>query len=520
VNMRRLLGVVSQQIPSLDSSQVTLPLHFQLPLLTATSDPKALMFVLQNTLSYALNATRRRMLELSGRMKRKVHASEFRPMTVTVRPLAVGGKRVRGAAPESSDFFEIVISFVHYNHSKLCNHNPGRRNATGDECTTSAGSSDTGEGGHSEREEKRLQAIEQAIRDEKRPFDVEIASILLDKDTQTSGGDNGVAAGVSPKSRVSSILYTSRQMLESRKGSLRLIEMPLNLAALANGPRRPARSGDALELGGECVIVIQVPCASHSGSLERDAQEISTFRFMEGEPEALSTNRKGGPPLSSCQLGFAVQDDDLCRYGMKMFHSCNVSCFRIPFDNLRMVDTSGYLAIVTDSLTTYSQLRMRGFLGKVVVMSTFAVYIDGISNVGQKFDYALSVPCDATDVYDLVRALTSKEKAHRPTSVSLQAFRPQLFRRFEKTLNSFINIPFAYFILQVIRIGRKMSSTRLKRAQQWNAWLAKRAWIQHTVWIKQTELETELSGQQYTVSFGIGPSRFRPDVEGNYCKLY
>ena len=502
MSIKRLLRTMSDQIPSVDPLQPCLELNGQLEVDTVRSDTKALLFIIQNVLSYAVHVTRRRIKELSTRFRREVDYTEFSPIKVWSRYLPQDSSI---PADSRSRRLQIVITFAQYD--PLGNH-----------ANSSATASDISRA-------MQLEDICQAALSE---YDVEVAPILEELGTSGKGNthtthssnrQNRSTAG--RKSCLSSVLLTAKQMLESCEGSLRLVEMPLDIAAATAASRRrggrgagePTISGGGALIGSENMVIVVVPCVAmsrrdgaekSSGRVSGDDVLSSSRRFVDESGYFVLPGHRSLPSTPSFQLGFLVTDNELCKYGIKLFQSCNVCCIRISFDILDTMEKNSFAAIVTDSLGTYSQLRMRGFAGKVVVMSTEAVYIDGKSSGGQILDYALSVPCDISDVLDLLQVLC-KEKTHRPT-VALNHFWAQFYRRVERALITYSHIPVVFGLWQVSAFLRESFSGIQLEVLRTVSWLS-----QERLYTSQ---EKELGHHLNMRKARWGLRLFPSDVEG------
>mmetsp|Transcript_26499 Transcript_26499/g.39357 ORF Transcript_26499/g.39357 Transcript_26499/m.39357 type:complete len:1086 (+) Transcript_26499:1100-4357(+) len=334
-------------------------------------DSKALSFVLENSLTYAINIIRRKVKEMQGKLRRQVPCSEFRAVEISVDSMS---RKHKEGAQGPPDCLVIRITF----------------------------------GAHNSIPQSSLNV---ALRKLSPAYEVNVETILPEWECTSYGTPKNRKTG--GRTRLSTILLTAKQMLGSCGGSVQLFEVPV---------------GQDRDPGGVVsVIDLKVPCVL------RDDLATTVVRSDDTQLDHV----KG-----SFDMGFLIKDNEFYAYGLRLFRMCNVRCCRIS-DPSDRDSIHNYAAIVTDSLNTYARLRVQGYRGKVIVMSAAAVYIDG-SSTRQTCDYVLPVPCQLSEVKDVVSSLSndkviqSKLKTIRPKTRPIEAF-----------LRKHTDIPIVYFLLMV-----------------------------------------------------------------------
>jgi hypothetical protein len=446
------------------------------------SDLKAVPFILENTLTYCLNATRRKLVELKGRLRRQVQFSEFCPIQITME---IVPRDVPDASNEPDYFMQFVISF-----GVLKSADPSLVQTLIDD---------------------GIQSVNDQIPNLKPQFDVRIQSALddikrrryLHERLNTSSSDHIVYAvshppappaadpmpsaipKVSPPqpTRQSTILMTAKQMLDSCGGSLNLLEITI--------PH--SNSSHELKSGGDInVLVLNIPCHLRSEFTPRYDEVTGKLHFEQVR--------------GKFDFGILVTDSDLSEYAQRMFLECGVKCCRITRDN-QLPHYDNYTAIITDSLATYADIRVKGFRGKVIVMSAAAVYIDGNPS-NRSCDYVLPVPCQLTDVQELIRSLYYSDQH---LSASRIPDLLSLLIRMEETLRSYSSVPFVYFVTQLIGGMKYFFASLFEDFHEMLHWLQMRA---------ETRLEKEREkneiyqlGKQYDMVYRWFSHTFKTDVE-------
>jgi hypothetical protein len=445
------------------------------------SDLKAVSFVLENALTYCLNVTRRKIVELKGRLRRPVHFAEFRPIKITMEIRQEPEPFEGDEHVEPKDFMQFVITF-----GVLAASDADMVEQLIDEC---------------------IQAIDSNSPSFTCPFEVCIQSALDEikrprylHERLSTAHDNSSILGAetegflrSPQplppppargARQSTILMTAKQMLDSCGGSLKLLEIAIP---------GPSATSFALKSGGDVnVLILNIPCQIEGG-LAPMYDELTGKLHLESA-------------RGTFDFGLLVTDNELCEYAQRMFLECGVKCCRITSNSHLPLDN--YTAIITDSLATYANVRVKGFHGKVVVMSTAAVYIDGnFSN--RSCDFVLPVPFQLTDVQELIHSLYYKDlhqsSSRRPSLLSLLI-------RTEETLRSYSSVPIIYFITQLIG-GIKSHFVSLSEFVQDSLhWLRLRA--ESRLNMEREKNEIFQLGQQYDMVGRWWLSRsFKTDIE-------
>lgn len=477
--MRKIVDTVISRLPILGdtasgSETSNNPILNSIDDTMVLSDLKAVPFILENTLTYCLNATRRKLVELKGRLRRQIQFSEFCPIEITMEIIP---RDVPSVSKEPDYFMQFVISF-----GVLRSTDPSLVQTLIDSA---------------------IQSVNEQVPNSMPQFDVQIQSALddikrrryLHERLNSSPSERFSTAtdppptaipNISPPqpTRQSTILMTAKQMLDSCGGSLNLLEITI-----------PKSKSYELKSGGDInVLILNIPCHLCNEFTPR-------YNEVTGKLHLEQVRGK-------FDFGILVTDNDLSEYAQRMFLECGVKCCRITRDNQLPYDN--YTAIITDSLATYADIRVKGFRGKVVVMSAAAVYIDGNPS-NRSCDYVLPVPCQLTDVQELIRSLYYS--GQHPSASRIPDLLSLLIRM-EETLRSYSSVPFVYFVTQLIAAMKYFFVSVFDDMHELLNWLQMRA---------ETRLEKEREknevyqlGKQYDMIYQWFTYTFNADVESTY----
>jgi hypothetical protein len=441
------------------------------------SDLKAVSFVLENALTYCLNATRRKLVELKGRLRRPVQFAEFRPIKITMEVIPEADLFEVDEFVEPKDFMQFVITF-----GVLTASDADTVEHLIDECIQSMNSDSTFCSPFEV-------CIQSALDEIKRPRYLHERLSTSHDNIQfaDTAADAFLRSQQQPlphqATRQSTILMTAKQMLDSCGGSLKLLEI-----AIPGGT-----NSFELKSGGDVnVLILNIPCHLQSALTPMYDEVTGTLLRLESV-------------RGNFDFGILVADNELCEYAQRMFLECGVKCCRITSNSLLPLDN--YTAIITDSLATYANVRVRGFHGKVVVMSTAAVYIDGnFSN--RSCDYVLPVPCQLTDVQELIHSLYYRDLR---TSPSRKTNLLSLLIKMEETLLSYSSIPLLYFITQLLGGMKSFFVSLSEVVQESLHWLQFRA--ESRLNKEREKNEIFQLGRQYDMVSNWLSRSFKTDIE-------
>lgn len=444
------------------------------------SDSKALTFILENTLTYCLNVTRRKAVELKGRLRRQIQFHEFQPIDISMKII----DRNEVKKNEPTHFMQFIITF-----GVLSSSTTSTTSYSSSLPSTSITREMIFTAVHSITSEYDV-CIQSALDEIKQPRYLQ--EMLNTTDFHDNSLGSATAAETSSSSsssnqkqtRQSTILMTAKQMLDSCGGSLRLLEI------------KSSNSLDIKSSGDVNIIILNVPCHLRDDLAPMKDLNSGVIRFEQVR--------------GNFDFGILVTDNELSEYAQRMFLQCNVKCCRIT--NNSRIPLNNYSAIITDSLATYADIRVRGFRGKVVVMSAAAIYIDG-NSTHRSCDYVLPVPCELSDVQGLVQSIYNEN--FRP-SVSLPSL--YAFVKIEEKLKSYSYIPFIYFICELITAIKALFVSLAEIFEELVQWLKMRA--QSRLDKERERNEIYQLGRQYDFTVNFFQIIFRQDIESKFIYIF
>lgn len=434
------------------------------------SDLKAVTFILENALTYCLNATRRKLVELKGRLRRQVQFSEFRPIKITLEIIPRDDIQDTSPTSEPEYFMQFIITF-----GVLASSNTEIVENLIQRCLRST---------NSNTKSPYDVCIQSALDDIKRPRYLHERLSTSSENAQQADPSGPTASSQTP-TRQSTILMTAKQMLDSCGGSLKLFEI-----AIPHSKSYDLKSGSDIN-----VLILKIPCHYRSDLAPMYDEVTGKLHFEQVR--------------GNYDFGLLVTDNDTSEYAQRMFLECGVKCCRIT--STSQIPLDNYTAIITDSLATYANIRVRGYRGKVVVMSAAAVYIDGNTLLNRSCDYVLPVPCQLIDVQVLIQSLYRHDDILvRPSSSYIRNFLALLVK-IEETLQSYSFIPFVYFMTQIIGVLKSIFASLIDLIQERVRWLQKRD--ENRLDKEREKNEIYQLGKQYDMVQHWFTRTFKSDVE-------